>query len=346
MASGCRSVQDERVILELKPVILVNQYKKLMRYSLLSRFRGALLGSLLGEILGSGSESRAFPHRLLLRVQSKDNNSVETSYIAAQSNWSKIATCGTQSLIHCGRLDLEDWQLESSKIQLTLLKNTAKPSEAALATLPIALFFHDDQDKLRQKLRQAAAYWQSQAEYEGVLAVGYAIASALTEKINHTCLIPQILSFLGTTQTAIGQQLELVQSLIDKSAALETAVSQLRRASIRQETDTDAVTAIALAFYCFLSTPEDFRLSISRASYISDKSQMISALTGAISGAYNSNVGIPVSWRRAANKIKISSERQQLTERLFAVWSGVYDLSVIEPFSWAAIAAPRVIGFR
>jgi ADP-ribosylglycohydrolase len=314
-----------------------------MRYSLLSRFRGALLGSFLGEILGGGSESHAFPSKLLLRAfQFKDNNSLETSYIEAQSNWSKIATCGTQSLIQRGRLDLEDWQLEASKIQLDLFKNTASSSEAALATLPVVLFFHDDQAKLRKQLQQAAAHWQSQAEDEGVLAVGYAIASSLTEKINHTCLIPQILSFLGTTQTAIGQQLELVQSLINHNVALETVVSQLRSASIQHKADT----AIALAFYCFLSTPEDFRLSLSRASSLNDKSRMISVLTGAISGAYNSKVGIPVSWRLAANKIKISKETQQLTEQLFAVWSGVYDLSIVEPLPWAAIAAPQVIGFR
>ncbi|MGB5963161.1 MAG: ADP-ribosylglycohydrolase family protein [Coleofasciculaceae cyanobacterium] len=310
-----------------------------MRYSLLSQFRGALLGSLVGEILGSNKGR--MPSRLLLKASSdQDNQSLVA--LATQLNWSQIATCGIESLIHCGRLDLEDWQLRSSKVEsLSLLKNTANSSEAALATLPIALFFHDDQSKLRQQLQQAAAHWQQTEENEGVLAVGYAIALALTEKLNHT-LIPQILSYLGNAQTRLGQQLQQVQNLIDKGAALNSAVHQLRQEA-KLQGGTDTVCAIALAFYCFLSTPEDFRLSLSRASLITYQPQLTSALTGALAGAYNSNMGIPIGWRLEANQINMSIQRLKLSEQLLAVWSGAYGVSVIEPLPWAAIAAPRVI---
>lgn len=312
-----------------------------MRYSLLSRFRGALLGSLVGEILGSSKG--IFPSRLLLKSsQAQDNEPLVAPPTIAQLNWSQIASCGIESLIHCGRLDLEDWQLRSSKIEsLTLLKNSASSSEAALATVPIALFFHDDQGKLRQQLQQAATHWHQTEENEGVLAVGYAIALALTEKLNHS-LIPQILSYLGNTQTPLGEQLQQVQNLLNQGAPLNTAVSQLRQEA-KLQGGTDACSAIALAFYCFLSTPEDFRLSLSRASRIGYQSQLTSALTGAIAGAYNSNIGIPVGWRLAANKINISSQRLQLAEQLLAVWSGAYGVSAIEPLPWTAIAAPRVI---
>lgn len=313
-----------------------------MRYSLLSRFRGALLGSLVGEILGNSKG--IFPNRLLLRYpQDQDNKSVVAPSTIAQLNWSQIATCGIESLIHCGRLDLEDWQLHASKVQsLALLKNTASSSEAALATLPIALFFHDEQSKLRQQLQQATAHWHQTEEDQGVLAVGYAIALALTEKLNHT-LIDQILNFLGNPQTLLGQQLQQVQDLIDKAAPLTIAVSQLQKEAQLQGAKACPDTAIALAFYCFLSTPEDFRLSLSRASRISHQPQLISALTGAIAGAYNSNIGIPVGWRLGANQLNITTQRLQLAERMFAVWSGVYGAWVVEPFPWAAIAAPKVI---
>lgn len=311
-----------------------------MRYSLLSQFRGALLGSLVGEILGSNKGR--MPSRLLLRASPAQDNQPLVAPFATQLNWSQIATYGIESLIHCGRLDLEDWQLRSSKVEsLSLLKNTASSSEAALATLPIALFFHDDQGKLRQQLQQAAAHWQQTDENEGVLAVGYAIALALTEKLNYN-LIPQILNYLGNAQTQLGQQLQQVQNLIDKGATLNTAVHQLRLEA-KLQGGTDTVSAIALAFYCFLSTPEDFRLSLSRASRIAYQPQLTSALTGALAGAYNSNIGIPIGWRLEANQINISTQRLKLSEQLFAVWSGAYGVSVIEPLPWAAIAAPRVI---
>jgi ADP-ribosylglycohydrolase len=313
-----------------------------MRYSLLSRFRGALLGSLIGEILGSNKG--VFPSRLILQaLPAQDQQPLVAPCPIAQLNWSQIATCGIESLIHCGRLDLEDWQHRSDQVEsLSLLKNSANSSEAALATLPIALFFHDDQGKLRQQLQQAAAHWHQTDENEGVLAVGYAIALALTEKLNHN-LIPQILSYLGNAQTPLGQQLQQVQNLLDKGAALDSAIHQLRQEAKLQGGKADAVTAIALAFYCFLSTPEDFRLSLSRARVVGYQPQLTLALTGAIAGAYNSNIGIPVGWRLAANQINISTQRLQLAEQLLAVWSGAYGVSVNEPLPWAAIAAPKVI---
>lgn len=313
-----------------------------MRYSLLSRFRGALLGSLVGELLGNNKG--IFPSRLLFRYpQAQDNKSVVAPSTIAQLNWSQIATCGIESLIHCGRLDLEDWQLHASKVEsLALLKNTASSSEAALATLPIALFFHDEPSKLRQQLQQATAHWHQTEQDQGVLAVGYAIALALTEKLNHT-LIDQIINLLGNPQTLLGQQLQQVKDLIYKGASLDIAVSQLQKEAKLQGAKACPDTAIALAFYCFLSTPEDFRLSLRRASRISHQPQLISALTGAIAGAYNSNIGIPVGWRLGANQINITTQRLQLAEEMFAVWSGVYGAWVVEPFPWAAIAAPKVI---
>ena len=313
-----------------------------MQYSLLSRFRGALLGSLIGEILGSSS---LLPSRLLRKSsQAQDNKSLVAAPTIAQLNWSQIATCGIESLIERGRLDMEDWQLHSSKIlSLDLLKNMANSSEAALATLPIALFFHDEPNKLQQQLQQATAFWQNQTdENEGVLVVGYAIALALTEKLKSN-LIPQILSLLGNAKTPLGQQLQQVQTLINSGATLDRAVSQLRQETKLLGAKADSITAISLAFYCFLSTPEDLRLCLCRASRISHQPQLTAALTGAIAGAYNSNIGIPVGWRLAANQINIITQRLQLAERLFAVWSGAYDVSVVEPFPWAAIAAPRVI---
>lgn len=304
-----------------------------MRYSLLSRFRGSLLGSLLGEILVSRSQDSCDSSFLISCP--KDSSSV-AALMTTQSNWSKVVTSGINSLIQLGRLELKDWQIDSSASDL--VKNTVNSSEAALAMLPIALFFHDDQLKLRQQLLAAADWYQ--VESEAILVAGYAIAFAITETVNPQNLIPKILASLGTTQSAIGQQLQQVQSLIEASVPVEIAVNQLYLSS------KQPANSIALALYCFLSTPEDFQISISRTRHISNKFPLVAPLTGAISGAYNSNVGIPVSWRLAANKINLNSDKQQLAERLFAVWSGAYDISVIESFDWAAIAAPRVIGFR
>src|SRR3712207_2886857 len=104
-----------------------------MRYSILNRFRGGLLGSFIGEILGSSVLRQSLGQAMTLpKLGGK---------WASQPllDWSRIAEYGIESLIRCGRFDLEDWVFQAGMGQpsLLLLKSSASSSEAALATLPI-----------------------------------------------------------------------------------------------------------------------------------------------------------------------------------------------------------------
>lgn len=314
-----------------------------MQYSLLSRFRGALLGSFVGEILGSSRIGEQALGKLMLTAPELEDAKLSKML----SGWSQIADCGTDSLIRCGKFDLEDWLLYSSMTQpsLLLLKNTASSSEAAVATLPLALFFHEDEVKLRQALLQAAAVWQWDAKTsEEVLAVAFAIALALVERVDCARLISRTLTYLGTSQAPLVQQLELVQNLLKQRAGLDTAVAQLRQHSqIGGESPNHPYLSIALAFYCFLSTPEDFRLSVTRAVRSSYQPEITAALTGALSGVYNSIIGIPTNWCLVAKRINTGIQRLQQADHLLAVWSGVYNVSAVHQYQQAAIAAPHVI---
>ena len=313
-----------------------------MQYSLLSRFRGALLGSFVGEVLGCvGCQNPVLGGVAIAPLKPKDAQVSPTL-----SQWSQLATCGAESLIRCGRLDLEDWWQLFGKTQPSLLpQSAASSSEAALATLPIALFFHEDSVKLRQQLQQAAAIWQDQPEArDGVLAVAYAVALALTEKLDCATLIPRTLDYLGTSDTPLVQQLTQVQTLLEQQAGLNTTLTQLRRdAQSRGEPLGRPYTSIALAFYCFLTTPEEFRLCVSRAARIPYQPQTTAAITGALAGVYNSLIGIPVSWRLAANRINNGIRRRQLADHLLESWAGVYNVSESAQSQRLAVAAPHVI---
>ena len=338
-----------------------------MQYSLLNRFRGALLGSVIGEILGNGGcQGLVLDGSSLQNPKLVDNQSDKTI-----SPWHQIAVCGTKSLISYGRLDLEDWLLQISLRQSSLLKfkNAAVSSEVALATIPIVLFFHEAEAKLRQQLLQAAAIWQNNIKsqavateeawvFEGVLAIAFAIALALTEKLNPSTLISQTLAYLGTTQTPMVKQLAEVQTLLEQGVGLSIALKQLRQAQSSLYSDLPKeqlpqskphncpYTSIALAFYCFLSTPEDFRLGVTRAVRTGYQPQTTAALTGALSGVYNSIIDIPVGWRLAAKNISTGLENWQLAKYLLATWLGVYDLSVTQHYQRLTVAAPRVIQRR
>lgn len=283
-----------------------------MRYSISSRFRGAVLGAMLGEKINTHSR---------------------------QISTFQAANClipGMRSLIALGKFEQQNWQEKLLPVALT---SVVAPT---IATLPLALFYHENELKLRQNLLAASAsIWQNEPIIqESILAVGYAIAQALRENLTPAQLIPHIVSFIETPQTDLTQKLIQVQTLLTQKAGLESALTQLNL----KEPST---TAIALGFYCFLSSQEDFSLAVKRALRL--QQPLASAISGALSGAYNSSSNIPSSWYAlATHQTSTEKEVLQLSDSLVAVWSGVYEDKVYraEVITKAVVAAPGVIRSR
>ncbi|MCW5312914.1 ADP-ribosylglycohydrolase family protein [Nostoc sp. KVJ3] len=313
-----------------------------MRYSPISRFRGTFLGAFQGESLASGG------------IESQ-------SYL----DLGRMAVLGTESLIELGRLDLDDWIARQQQESLHLAATDDISIKIIIATLPVALFFHENPIKLRQNLLRVLQIWEDDPVVrDGTLAVGYAIALALTEKLNPQTIIPQIISFIGETPTSIPKKLLIVQNLLEQGAGLSRVQAEFTR-------EEKLSNIIAIAFYCFLSTLEDFRLAVLRATHNSNSkvqdatylgSQATGAITGALSGAYNGVGGIPVNWQvlllqknSPAWGLTSFSQMLELTGAFVAVWSGVYDLSLnsreltsdgCEVDMLSVYAAPRVIRSR
>ena len=306
-----------------------------MRYSPISRFRGSLLGALLGENLATGG------------IQS--HSSLDLG---------RMAVLGTESLIALGRLDLNDWIARQQQESLHLAPTDDISIKIILATLPVALFFHENPIKLRQNLLHVLKIWEDDPVVrDGTLAVGYAIALALTEKLNPLNLIPQTISFLGETPTSIPKKLLTVQNLLEQGAGLSRAQAEFAKEEKFSNT-------IAMAFYCFLSTLEDFRLAVLRATHNGNfkVQHATGAITGALSGAYNGTGGIPVNWQvlllqRNSPTWGLTSFSQmlKLIDAFVAVWSGVYDITLnpselteeeCEVALLSVYAAPRVIRSR
>lgn len=283
-----------------------------MRYSISGRFRGAVLGTMLGEKIST-------PSRQISTFQA--------------------ANClipGMRSLIELGRFEQQNWQEQ-------LLPGTKTSEFVPMIAIPLALFYHENELKLRQNLLAASAsIWQNEPIIqESILAVGYAIAQVLSEKLTPAQLIPHILSLIETPQTDLAQKLIQVQTLLTQKAGLESALSQLTA-------NEPSTTAIALGFYCFLSSQEDFSLTVKRALRL--RQPLASAVAGALSGAYNSSSNIPSSWHAlATHQTSTEKEVLQLSDSLVAVWSGVYEYKVYraEVITKAvAVAAPGVIRSR
>lgn len=275
-----------------------------MRYSITSRFRGTLLGATLGEKITNQSQIKHPP------------------------TIAKVLILGTQSLVELGRFERESWLEKLLILELT-------PLEAIVASLPLALFYHDNKIKLRQNLLSVASIWLNEPIIqESILALGYAIAQALTEKLLPSKLIGQIVTFIDASNTDLVDKLIQVQALLEQKAGLEKTVTQLTQNS------NLTTLSVALAFYYFLSTVEDLNLSVKRSRRSPDSS----AIVGALSGAYNSASSIPSSWHILASpQTSAQTEMLQLADSLVAVWSGVYDHEATSVKLISTVAAPRVI---
>jgi len=326
-----------------------------MRYSLLSRFRGAMLATALGEIWGAYGESWQYGVK-------------QTQLPPSSAGYLMVR--GTEGLIRRSKLDLADW-CDSSEPKLEeeisasgrekeptvspypVTKRVAGDIKAIICAVPVALFFHEDEAKLRQNLQQVADVWQDDSVLkDGTLAMGYALALCLKERLDAATLIEETINYLDV-ETSLVQQLREVQCLLKEGAGLETAFSRLMPRGIAAPLNSP----IALAFYCFLSTIEDLGVTVMRAARC-PQAQVTSAIAAALSGAYNSIGGIPVAWRLALGRetennsaltelwgINSEAELLRLAARLLAAWSGVYDAEkfLIDPTQVSAVAAPKVI---
>lgn len=294
-----------------------------MRYSLVSRFQGSLIGSLLGEIWVN-------------YCQELENLSIPEHQLS-QANQMIIDL--TQRLLYSDQLFYHNWQqiLEQSESLLSV-NNNINSSKIALTTLPIGLFFHEDSNWLREQLLQVATICKYSEEIlEDILIWGEAIALILREKRKPQQLIPQLLKKNQPVKTNLIQQLEQVQSFLEEGTPLAAVVNQLTRQG------ESGNIAIALAFYCFISTPEDFQLCLLRASQTNYQASLTASLTGALAGAYNSFSGIPIDWRLAIKKHQKAQKLYQTATQLFTVWSGVYQPDSKGLPQSTAIASVKVI---
>lgn len=250
----------------------------------------------------------------------------------------------TQSLIqHQGFNPTEAWAMVAPQ-------GLTSGSEVAVTGFPLALFFHDNFNALQQLRTHCpepvAGVW------DGVIAMATAVAVLLSRNPELDQLIPHLLTALPP-ETVLTAQLEKVQTLLQQKASLETAVRQLTptlKPSLPQSTFSAAEgipqdwTALALGFYCFLSTPEDYSLTVLRSLQTPYHPEITAAISGALSGAHQGCIAIPVKWRLElqdpslwhsthpeieSNPIKPnnnSSELLQLARNLFDFWSGVWQL--------------------
>lgn len=266
-----------------------------MPYSLINRFRGALIGGFVGET----STHPDLNERAREAIYSDEIEVVTQSIIANRT----VSPC------------------------------VAGAEQAIVSTIPIALFLHDDTFNLRQVLIETTP----QSSQDAGFVVAESIAAALKPQMSPLKLLPELVQLLPDEPLA--QKLRQVQRLLTRRDSLAIAVQKLGDAP-------QVEVAIALAFYCWLSTAEQFQLSVLRAHRIPNVSALTLLLTGAFSGAMNGERAIPMSWLTPSGGLQLKLQWfETLAEQLLAIWSGCYQVGEDETNASerVAIASPGIL---
>jgi hypothetical protein len=281
-----------------------------MRYSLLSRFAGGILGSYLGDYLFQVQKGRVIPPQI--------------------SPWQAVALAGCRSLRDRRTLDWQDWQKRIASVEFLPKEHQEQKiltTEFTIAMLPLILFFHDHANLLRRHLTQIAQTWlPAQVDLDEVFLWVNWMILALTEKLSSRQMLVQ------TPAGQLREELTQTQTYLQDFASLEQVAARVSH-------------PLALALYCFRSTPDDFRLGLMRASRSGNSQVMI--LVGALSGVYNTESGIPLSWRFRYAHPPDRDDPALLAQGLFGAWSGMYQVDPsASHLQEIAIAPTGLIQFR
>ncbi len=266
-----------------------------MRYLLRERFLGACFGGVIGEQLNNQGK---------LSMEKIKPNQVSWLEIH-QEITTQIPLHFTQSLFW------EDLSINSGE-KITI-------SGMALAVFPIILYYHDNLHQLEFLLHQSAQYWQIPlSNIDGILWWSTAISLVLREKLTPEDLWQQLTVTSQIFTTSLSEDLGSLQILFDRGLSITEVTEELSLV-----TNPDNLPFL-LSLYCFYQTPENFTLAMRQAMSVKNRDPDLLALTGFLSGAYNSRAGLPVNWEKFCQNGDNYQKILQLGRRVFAVWSGVY----------------------
>jgi len=164
----------------------------------------------------------------------------------------------------------------------------SKGCGSAMRVAPIGYVYQHDPDKLR-KVAQASGLC-THGHRTGVAAsVGAAFLVKLAfDHMEPNNMIPLVLEFTQDISQEFNQAILKINDCLDWDDE-EKALNYLGEGWIGEE-------AVALALYCFLKYPDDYKKAVLRGANTNGDSDSVACIAGGISGAYLGVDAIPGDW--------------------------------------------------
>ncbi len=346
-----------------------------MRHQTLERFQGMWLGGIVGQALANQNKSCDrtgifdFPHQnwlaerrqiaeILLRSERLGVDDIgqqlaiqhSESNATVQNCLRKVDEPAVNSQFFSG-YNYNSRQADAHSRVAEIKLSTC--GDNILSLLSLIIFYGDNQDLLKKIIDQhnqhnlkLANSGENAEIKEDILIWSYLLTSVLNNKleswqINFNWVVERILNNLEGKETLLINKLKLVVQAVKSGISLHQLLDEMSsNGSTRQ-------TAIALSWYCFVTTPNDFKISVQRAASIKPNiAELTATLTGTFSGAYNGMTVIPYNWRIRMSQNPNYSSENQLVSKLFKTWLGIYSIdSNQESYNQElyAVASPQMI---
>ncbi|MFB0501261.1 MAG: ADP-ribosylglycohydrolase family protein [Candidatus Bathyarchaeia archaeon] len=168
---------------------------------------------------------------------------------------------------------------------------------AAMRVAPVGILYHDDPQRLR-----SVVYGQGQITHahelgkEGAALQAYAVALAVnvdpSSELETSAFLGELKDF--TRSEVYRRKLEAAEKLLSEKDRLRV-VRELGNG-------IEAQNSVPTAIYSFLRNPKSFEQSLICAISLGGDADTIGAMTGAVSGAYHGVEGIPERWKARLEK--------------------------------------------
>ena len=164
----------------------------------------------------------------------------------------------------------------------------SKGCGSAMRSAPIGYLYQQHPEKLREVAHATGICTHGHPTADAAcIGSAYLVKLAL-DRIETKDMISQLLKFTSGISSEFDQEILKVEEClgwVDEEKALE----YLGEGWVGEE-------AVALALYCFLKYPDNYKKSVLRGANTNGDSDSIACITGSISGAYLGINAIPAEW--------------------------------------------------
>ena len=322
---------------------------------LLDKFRGSLLGGMVGDIIGAVVEAES-PGYIRKTFQNLDQilalKSVPELFsgeweVGRFTDDTQMTLCVAEWLIgegtRGGRELLEQfyrayepwrhygsgtrWILESfpkagdrwAELATTMFPQGSYGNGSAMRVAPVGLFLHNDLPGILEVARTSSLVTHSHhLAVQGAVLQATAVAVATRGPFETDGFLRMLASALSRFED-LGQDTAVYkQALARIREGIAKAVPPGNMAASLGN-GIKAQEAVPMAIYCYLANPRSFEKAVEAAVFLGGDTDTIASMTGAISGAALGECHIPARWIERARETVYSPER--IREIAFALYS-------------------------